>query len=336
MMNLIDTHCHIHDVADFDLPTAEILRNARDADVGQIITVGTDVQNSRQAVEFATQHEGVFALIGIHPGVETEQNIDELEEIIRSCHSGLDPESRKNKLDGIVRASRPSKTASHPGLTRASRRVQLGAADVFEGSEALTCSSSLRAQRSNPADRTILDRHGDKSPRDDTGKLRGFGDIGLDYYYKPYDRARQIKLLEQQLDLAVKYDLPVSFHVREAFDDFWAVFDNFPKQRGTLHSYTDNLKNMEKGLSRGLYVSLNGILTFNREEELNKVFVQLPQNRVIFETDAPYLAPKPHRGKANQPAYIRDVAEFFAVKRGIAPEEIAKSSTKNAKKLFNL
>jgi TatD DNase family protein len=169
-----------------------------------------------------------------------------------------------------------------------------------------------------------------------TSPLRGLGDIGLDYHYKPYDRARQIKLLEQQLNLAVKYDLPVSFHVREAFDDFWAIFDSFPKLRGTLHSYTDNLENMEKGLSRGLYISLNGILTFNREAELNKVFVQLPLDRALLETDAPYLAPSLYRGKTNQPAYTRAIAETLAQKRCITVKEIAKITTKNAKNLFNL
>jgi TatD DNase family protein len=293
MMNLIDTHCHIHDVADFDLSTAEILRNAREAGVGQIITVGTDVENSRAAVEFAAQHDGVFALIGVHPGVGSEQNVAELE--------------------GIVRASGLSKTASRrvftvgvPENIRKSAERKTRAADVFG------------------------------SPETFTSPVCGLGDIGLDYHYQPYDRARQIKLLEQQLDLAVKYDLPISFHVREAFDDFWAIFDSFPRLRGTLHSYTDNVDNVKKGLSRGLYISLNGILTFNREEELNKVFVQVPPDRVIFETDAPYLAPKPYRGKINQPAYIRDIAEFFAQKRGIALEETAKNSTKNAKKLFSL
>jgi TatD DNase family protein len=164
----------------------------------------------------------------------------------------------------------------------------------------------------------------------------GFGDIGLDYHYPPLDRQRQIRLLETQLELAQKYNLPVSFHVREAFEDFWAVFDNFPKLRGTLHSFTDNVENMEKGLSRGLFISLNGILTFNKGSELNKVFVQVPLERVIFETDTPYLAPVPHRGKTNQPAFVADIARFWAGQRGLGVERIAEVTTQNAVGLFGL
>jgi TatD DNase family protein len=280
-MSLVDTHCHIHDVEDFDLSTEEIIENAAAARVDRIITVGTDVENSRKAIEFAQKHPNVFALVGIYPSVETEQGVDELEKLILQRqagqpprHSGLDPESRQ-------------KGTWIPGQARN---------DI----------------------------------------LVGLGDIGLDYHYKPFDREKQIERIEQQLGLAEKYDLPVSFHVREAFDDFWSVFDNFPKLRGTLHSFTDNVENMEKGLSRGLYVSLNGILTFNKGSELNKVFVQLPPERVIFETDAPYLTPVPRRSEKNQPAYIAEIAQVFASKRGINLAELSDITTKNAESLFGL
>jgi TatD DNase family protein len=165
-------------------------------------------------------------------------------------------------------------------------------------------------------------------------KLVGLGDIGLDYHYSRDNRLEQIKLFEQLLELAVKHDLPAAFHVREAFDDFWPVLDSFPAVRGTLHSYTDNLANLEKGLSRGLLVSVNGIVTFNKDPELEKVFQAIPLDRLLFETDAPYLTPKPHRGKQNQPAYIREIAQFWAEKRGLDPEIVAKTTTQNAQKLF--
>jgi TatD DNase family protein len=273
-MNLIDTHCHIHDTEDFDISPAEILKNAAAAGVDRIITVGTDVENSQKAVEFAKNHPNVFALIGIYPYTETEQDISQLEKLILLCHSGLDPESRQ-------------KATWIPDQVRNDIVV-------------------------------------------------GLGDIGLDYHYKPFNRQKQIKLFEQQLALAEKYDLPVSFHVREAYDDFWPVFDNFKKLRGTLHSFTDNVENMEKGLSRGLYISLNGILTFNKGSELNKVFVQVPLNRVLFETDAPYLTPIPYRSKKNQPAYIAEIAQYFATKRDVNLAELSALTTKNAESLFSL
>jgi TatD DNase family protein len=289
-MNLIDTHCHIHDTEDFDISPAEIIKNAATAGVNRIITVGTDVKNSQKAVEFAQNHPNVFALVGIYPYTETEQDISQLEKLIllrhsvRSTrHSGLDPESRQ-------------KAAWTPDQVRGDARGSVVRNDI----------------------------------------VVGLGDIGLDYHYEPHNRQKQIKLFEQQLSLAEKYDLPISFHVREAYDDFWPVFDNFSKLRGTLHSFTDNLENMEKGLSCGLYISINGILTFNKGSELNKVFVQVPLNRVIFETDAPYLTPIPYRGKKNQPAYIAEIAQYLAAKRDINLAELSTITTQNAETLFGL
>ncbi|MDR1197001.1 MAG: TatD family hydrolase [Candidatus Nomurabacteria bacterium] len=252
-MNLIDSHCHLHG-DDFGLPIEPVLTAAWAAGVGRMITVGTDVANSRLALEFAVAHDGVFAVVGIHPGEDPKGTVADLEKII-----GAKP-----------------------------------------------------------------------------AKLIGLGDIGLDYHYGQETRAEQIKLLEAQLDLAAKYDLPVSFHVREAFADFWPIFDNFSGLRGTLHSFTDGLSNMEKGLSRGLYISLNGILTFNHQPELDKVFATVPLENVLLETDAPFLAPKPHRGKINQPAYVRDIAAALAAKRGKTIDEIAEITTNNAQKLFNM
>jgi TatD DNase family protein len=130
--------------------------------------------------------------------------------------------------------------------------------------------------------------------------------------------------------------LPVSFHVREAFADFWPILNNFSGIRGVLHSYTDNLTNLEKALGRGLFIGVNGILTFNKEPELNRVFAALPLNSLLLETDAPWLTPKPHRGRINQPAYIRDIAEFYATQRGLDPAELAGITTKNTQTLYEI
>jgi TatD DNase family protein len=164
------------------------------------------------------------------------------------------------------------------------------------------------------------------------------GDIGLDYHYhtSPAQQRRQRELLESLLDLAARHNLPCSFHVREAFADFWSILDNFPSIKGVLHSYTDNLANLERALGRGLMIGVNGILTFNREPQLNQVFQQLPLENLLFETDAPWLTPKPHRGHTNQPAFTREIAEFYAKLRGQDLAEIAKIATANTEKLFNM
>ena len=167
-------------------------------------------------------------------------------------------------------------------------------------------------------------------------RIVAVGEIGLDYFYTHSDRETQIKALKAQLEVAEKHDLPVIFHVREAFDDFWPIFDSFKNLRGVLHSFTDSQQNLDKALERGLYIGVNGISTFTKDEAQQAMFDAIPLGSIVFETDAPFLTPKPYRGKVNEPAYVRLVAEYHATRRGISLEEIADASTHNARALFAL
>lgn len=169
-----------------------------------------------------------------------------------------------------------------------------------------------------------------------TEKLVAIGEIGLDYFYTHSPREMQTSALEEQLDIAVRYNLPVIFHVREAFDDFWPIFDNFHSLRGVLHSFTDTEKNMEEGIKRGLYVGVNGISTFSKDQLQQQMFERIPLERILLETDAPFLTPRPFRGKINEPAYIRCIAEYHAEGRGLSLEEVAAVTTNNATALFGI
>jgi len=162
------------------------------------------------------------------------------------------------------------------------------------------------------------------------------GEIGLDYFYTHSPREVQLEGLQAQIELALKHDLPIIFHVREAFDDFWPIFDNFHGIRGELHSFTDTKRNLEEGLKRGLYVGVNGISTFTKNETQKEMFKSIPLKKLLLETDAPFLTPTPLRGKVNEPAYVMRIAEFHAQLRGISLEEIAASTTANAETLFAL
>lgn len=168
------------------------------------------------------------------------------------------------------------------------------------------------------------------------GKIVAIGECGLDYFYDNSPRERQIEMLEAQLQLAHDYNLPVVFHVREAFDDFWPIFHNFPGLRGELHSFTDTEINLEKGLSEGLYIGVNGISTFTKDARQQAVFAMIPLERLLLETDAPFLTPAPHRGKVNEPAFVRHVAEYHANQRGILLEHLARATSANASTLFSL
>ena len=167
-------------------------------------------------------------------------------------------------------------------------------------------------------------------------KLVAIGEIGLDYHYTNSPPAAQQRVLEEQLQLAAQYSLPVSFHVREAFDDFWPILANFPNVRGVLHSFTDTAQNAERAVARGLYIGVNGISTFTKSKAQQAMFARIPLESLLLETDAPFLTPVPFRGRVNMPSLVREVAQYHATARGIPFEEIAAASTANAQNLFSI
>lgn len=175
-----------------------------------------------------------------------------------------------------------------------------------------------------------------RSGQMDTKKLVGVGEIGLDYFYTHSPREMQIEALQAQIELALKYNLPIIFHVRNAFDDFWPIFDNFKGIRGELHSFTDTHENLEAGLKRDLYIGVNGISTFTKDEVQKRVFNAIPMDKMLLETDAPFLTPAPLRGKVNEPAFVKNVAEYHARVRELSLEEIATATSANANALFAL
>ena len=179
--------------------------------------------------------------------------------------------------------------------------------------------------------------------RAEDSPIVAIGEIGLDYYYNHSPRDVQIQALEAQLQLAIDYDLPVSFHIRDGaagqisvWDDFWPIFDNFHDLRGVLHSFTDTRLNLDKGFARGLYVGLNGISTFTKDQAQRELFASIPLERLLLETDAPFLTPKPFRGKLNKPEYVELVAKYWAAERKLVLRELEKAATDNTVKLFGL
>lgn len=159
-------------------------------------------------------------------------------------------------------------------------------------------------------------------------KLVAIGEVGLDYHYEGYNREAQIKLFEEMLQLAQDNNLPVSFHVREAFDDFFAVIANFPEIRGVVHSFSDNKKNLKRILDKtDFYVGVNGMATYS-------TLPTPPLERILLETDAPFLTPVPFRGKINESGYIYEIAEWLSNKLAIDFDRVERKTTKNARELF--
>ncbi len=171
----------------------------------------------------------------------------------------------------------------------------------------------------------------------DNPKIVAIGEIGLDYHYQGSQPVEQIRLMKQQIELALKYQLPIVFHVREAYDDFWTVLDGYKQEiKGVLHCFTDTEENVQKAIKRGLYIGVNGLSTFTKDPAQQNMFKNIPLDNLIIETDAPYLTPVPFRGKINQPAFVREVAEFIGQNRDISADKIASATTKNVEKLFHL
>ncbi len=167
-------------------------------------------------------------------------------------------------------------------------------------------------------------------------KVVAIGECGLDYYYGHSPRDVQIKAFRQQIELALAYNKPLIFHVREAFDDFWPIFDEYRGIRGVLHSFTDTAANLEKALARNLYIGVNGISTFTKVEDQITMFKQIPKEKLLLETDSPFLTPVPLRGTINEPAYVMCIAKHLSSLYHLSLEEIAGASTHNANELFSL
>ncbi len=169
-----------------------------------------------------------------------------------------------------------------------------------------------------------------------SNKVVAVGECGLDYYYEHSPKEAQIAVLKYQIELAIQYQLPLIFHVREAFDDFWPIFDQYDDLRGVLHSFTDSRSNLNKALERGLYIGVNGIATFTKNLSQLDVYRAVPLQKLLLETDAPFLTPTPYRGTINEPKRVETIAEFIASSRGESLEQLACVTTQNARQLFGI
>jgi TatD DNase family protein len=162
------------------------------------------------------------------------------------------------------------------------------------------------------------------------------GECGLDFYYN--DRKQSLNLQRQllrgQLTIAQSRQLPVSFHVREAFDDFWPVLDEFKDITGVLHSFTDRQGHLDEALRRGLFIGVNGIATFTSHSWQKELYKKIPLEKIVVETDAPFLTPVPKRGTINLPENVIYITKFLADLRGEDVTTITRQTTINARQLF--
>ncbi len=168
----------------------------------------------------------------------------------------------------------------------------------------------------------------------DNNKVVAVGEIGLDYHYGKENKDKQIKLFKDMIGIAKELNLPVVIHTRDAFQDTYDILKE-EKISGVIHCFSDNLENAKKYLSLGFSLGIGGVLTF-KNTNLKETVKEIPIDRILLETDSPYLAPVPFRGEKNEPKYIPYIAKELSMQKGLSIEEISIETEKNIKRIFKI
>lgn len=253
---LIDTHAHL-EMREFNDDREDVIKRAREAGVEYIITIGTTVESSRDAVMLAEKYDFIYAAIGIHP--------HEVKDILHPAYE-------------IIRR--------------------------FAGHK----------------------------------KVVGYGEIGLDYYYEHSPRSDQKRKFRDMLREARELDLPVIIHDRDAHEDTLQILTEewSPDLGGVMHCFSGDLAMAKEVIEMGFSISIAGPVSFPKAESLREVVRQIPIEHMLIETDSPYLAPQPVRGKRNEPAFVRHTAEEIARIKGLSFDDVARITSFNAMQLFGI
>ena len=167
-------------------------------------------------------------------------------------------------------------------------------------------------------------------------KVKAIGEIGLDYHYEDIPRQRQLEAFRDQMALARELNLPVIVHEREAHQDGMAVVDEFPQVTGVFHCYSGSLEMAKELIKRGWYIGFTGVLTFKNARKAVEVAREIPLDRIVLETDCPYMSPEPFRGKRNDPGKLYRMAQALAQIREIPAEQVEAITFENGKQLYRL
>lgn len=169
----------------------------------------------------------------------------------------------------------------------------------------------------------------------DNPQIKAIGEIGLDYHYEGYDRDAQIKLLTSQLEFANEHELPVILHCRDALVDFLDILREY-RPKGVVHCFSGSAETAAEILSLGMYIGFTGVLTFKNAKKAKKAAEIIPLDRLLLETDCPYMAPEPFRGKRCTSDMIEKIAICAGEIKGVDPQEIVSLTNQNARELFKI
>ena len=182
-------------------------------------------------------------------------------------------------------------------------------------------------------DETVLEQYRQMAKHP---KVKAIGEIGLDYYYEDIPREIQQKAFRLQMELAKELDMPVIIHERDAHDDGMRIVKEFKGVSGVFHCYSGSAEMARQLVNMGWYIGFTGVLTFKNARKAVETAQQIPLERIVLETDCPFMAPEPFRGKRNSPAFLYRMAERLAELRSISVEEVIEATTANAKRLYRI
>jgi TatD DNase family protein len=251
-------------------------------------------------------------LVDTHAHIHFDQYRDRLDEVLAAAQSAGVERIICVGVDDEDSARAVKLAARHPQLIAAT--VGLHPHDAHRGPAALARVAELAREPGVVA----------------------IGECGLDYFRELSPRADQERALRFQIELGLELGKPMVFHVRDAFAQFFGIFDDYSGVRGVVHCFTSHRADMQQAVDRGLAIALNGIMTFTTDESQLEAARAVPLDSLVLETDCPFLTPAPKRGQVNEPANLAITARFLAGLRGEEYEVLARQTTANAKRLFGL
>ena len=219
----------------------------------------------------------------------------------------------------------------NPGCSLASSRNAVALADRYDYIYAAVGSHPDAADEVNDA---VLEQY--RALCKGNPKVRAIGEIGLDYHYEDVPRSVQQQAFRAQMALAAELDLPVIVHEREAHEDGMAILREFPTVRGVFHCYSGSAEMARQLVNLGWYIGFTGVLTFKNARKAVETAESIPLERIVLETDCPYMAPTPFRGSRNDPGYLYRMAERLAEIRGLPLEEIRRITMENGRRLYRV
>lgn len=316
-MELIDCHAHLTDAA-FLPEQAAIIEAAKDAGVKKIVCAGYDLSSSQNALELAKNQQGIFSAAGIHP-----ENLADFENVLENVAKGVEKEQKCEK----------------------------NAPKFSCGDEIFDEDFCQNARNALEQDFCKIEKVAGEA------KVVAIGEIGLDYHFLEFldkkkvekigekmteNEKENIKNLQKwaflaQIEIANKLHKPIVVHSRDAMGDTLQILKNHPLSKNSLlHCYSGSLESAKELMAMGFSFSFGGVVTFKNAKTVQEVVKNLPIERILLETDCPYMSPEPFRGQRNEPKNVVYVADQIARLKGLPIEDVCRITTQNAEKLFGI